>query len=293
MTCVQTTYQGSSSYFIVKGWYNQSKALSFSAITNFTTFVTSCSTFDTQTTNSSYTTWLKGKTTAVVPTYTVYKTPTSSYSGTYTYSGSTYYSSYCKSYDTVYAYYSYNSKTGTSSCVTVSKAQKNQAGLAGLAALVFVVIILILMFTHCLKRRKNAAGNWEWRCRKATSEKRCLSKRARSYEAHLERQLEKARMMNHSVDQTHDTSININMKSGYTDQTMTTMVMNGPQLPMNVVAPMMVVQQQPMMMQQQPMMMQQQPVMMMADHTTMIPHGGQMMMQPQMMMTNGGPAVIY
>jgi hypothetical protein len=51
----------------------------------------------------------------------------------------------------------------------VTQNVKNNNGLAGLAGLIILVIILILVFTHCLKRRKNPNGDWEWRCRVATN----------------------------------------------------------------------------------------------------------------------------
>jgi hypothetical protein len=79
--------------------------------------------------------------------------------------------------------YSYYDKYYTS-----FKCQYQSKSGGALAALVLLVLIipLVLTFTHCLKRRKEN-GRWVWKCRKATTQKRCLAKRPRSYEAHLER----------------------------------------------------------------------------------------------------------
>lgn len=96
----------------------------------------------------------------------------------------------CKSTGTYNAEITYNYYYKQYGC---SYKKKANSGIAAVAAVVVAAIVFIVIFTHCLKRRKDN-GKFVWKCRKATSGCRCLKKRARSYEAHLERQLEKSRM---------------------------------------------------------------------------------------------------
>lgn len=59
-----------------------------------------------------------------------------------------------------------------------------------------IPIATVIVFCNCLKRRKDAQGNWTWKQRVACQQKRCLFNRPRSFEAHLQRQLEKAKQTN-------------------------------------------------------------------------------------------------
>lgn len=79
-------------------------------------------------------------------------------------------------------YYTYDSYYGLYYCVY----KKNNTGGLGALVLLLLIVPLVLTFTHCLKKRKEN-GKIVWKCRKATQQKRCLRKRPRSYEAHLER----------------------------------------------------------------------------------------------------------
>jgi hypothetical protein len=81
----------------------------------------------------------------------------------------------------------------------------------------FVILLsIILMFTNCLKRRKEKDG-FGWKCRKATRRCECLKKRPRSYEEHLQRQIEKAKkdaLRNASYNSQHT----LNMTTGNVSQ---------------------------------------------------------------------------
>jgi hypothetical protein len=57
------------------------------------------------------------------------------------------------------------------------------------------IALLTILFTHCLKRRKSKSGAMSFQCRTATKRCRCLTKRPRSYQQHLERQLQIAKFI--------------------------------------------------------------------------------------------------
>jgi hypothetical protein len=88
------------------------------------------------------------------------------------------------------------SSTVNCSPYSYSKAVAKAAG--GVVAGILIPIILIafgftMTFMFCLKRRK-VNGDMSWVCRKATPLCLCFRHRARGYQQHLERQLEKAKL---------------------------------------------------------------------------------------------------
>jgi hypothetical protein len=80
----------------------------------------------------------------------------------------------------------------------------SKIGYVGLAGVAIVIIWIILTFTHCLKRRKNSEGSMEWRCRNSTRRCACLKGRPKSYEEHLERQIEKAKTSSYNTTAKHN-----------------------------------------------------------------------------------------